>query len=52
MGRVDEIASAASLLMGQANEGLPVILVRGIPESSKVNNVKSILRDKSEDLFR
>ena len=52
VGRVDEIASAASLLMGQANEGLPVILVRGIPETSKVNNVKSILRDKSEDLFR
>jgi len=52
VGRVDEIASAASLLMGQANEGLPVIIVRGIPETSKVNNVKSILRDKSEDLFR
>ena len=52
VGRVDEIASAASLLMGQANEGLPVILVRGIPETSEVNNVKSILRDKSEDLFR
>ena len=42
VGRVDEIASAASLLMGQANEGLPVILVRGIPETSEVNNVKSI----------
>jgi coenzyme F420-0:L-glutamate ligase / coenzyme F420-1:gamma-L-glutamate ligase len=27
----DEIAAAASLLMGQANEGRPIILARGVP---------------------
>src|SRR3984885_1975609 len=31
VGLADEIAAAASLLMGQANEGRPIILARGIP---------------------
>lgn len=52
VGKVDEIASAASLLMGQANEGFPVILVKGIPETNEFSDVKSLLRDESEDLFR
>ena len=29
----DEIASAASLLMGQAHEGRPIVLARGIPNA-------------------
>ena len=52
VGIADEIASAASLLMGQWKEGLPVILVRGIKESSDMNNAKALIRKASEDLFR
>ena len=52
VGKADEIASAASLLMGQADEGFPVILVKGITASNEVSDVKSLLRDRSEDLFR
>jgi coenzyme F420-0:L-glutamate ligase / coenzyme F420-1:gamma-L-glutamate ligase len=28
---VDEVAAAASILMGQANEGIPAVVVRGVP---------------------
>ena len=52
VGKADEIASAASLLMGQADEGFPVILVKGMTETNEVSDVKSLLRDPSEDLFR
>ncbi len=52
VGKADEIASAASLLMGQADEGFPVILVKGVTASNEVSDVKSLLRDRSEDLFR
>ena len=52
VGTADEIASAASLLMGQGKEGLPVVLVRGMKESSDMNNAKALIRKASEDLFR
>lgn len=28
---IDEVAAAASMLMGQADEGIPVVIVRGVP---------------------
>ena len=46
------ISSAASLLMGQGKEGLPVVLVKGMEESSDMNNAKALIRKASEDLFR
>lgn len=52
----DEIAAAASLMMGQAAESLPVVIVRGCqnviepPENDA--GIKNILRDKQFDLFR
>ena len=52
VGIADEIASAASLLMGQGKEGLPVVLVKGMKESSDMNNAKVLIRKASEDLFR
>lgn len=48
----DEIASAASLLMGQAGEGLPVILVRGLQLNAKPVPAAALLRAKSQDMFR
>jgi len=49
----DEIAAAASLLMGQAGEGRPVILVRGIGVSGENSGGASrLIRPQSQDLFR
>ena len=56
VGHADEIASAASLLMGQADEGRPVVLVRGSrPAGQKRhadNSAAQLVRDEQEDLFR
>jgi coenzyme F420-0:L-glutamate ligase/coenzyme F420-1:gamma-L-glutamate ligase len=53
VGVGDELASAASLLMGQAGEGTPVILVRGLDLAADVwAGASSLLRTKSLDLFR
>ncbi len=52
VGVADELAAAASLMMGQAAEGTPVVHVRGFPYSLREGSLKEILRPKSEDLFR
>ncbi len=52
LGLADEIAAAASLLMGQAGEGRPVILVRGIPYERREGRARELLRPKSQDFFR
>jgi coenzyme F420-0:L-glutamate ligase/coenzyme F420-1:gamma-L-glutamate ligase len=52
----DELASAASIVMGQGNEGLPVILIRGVDYfeflQSESSEIKSIIRPKKYDVFR
>jgi coenzyme F420-0:L-glutamate ligase / coenzyme F420-1:gamma-L-glutamate ligase len=48
----DEIAAAASLLMGQADESRPVILVRGLNWSAASSNAAGLIRPPAEDLFR
>ncbi|HWK66726.1 MAG TPA: coenzyme F420-0:L-glutamate ligase [Rhizobiaceae bacterium] len=48
----DEIASAASLLMGQANEGLPVVLVRGFRETAPARPAAALIRNRERDMFR
>ena len=52
IGFADEIAAAASLLMGQADEGLPVVIVRGLRWSAAANPGAALIRAESEDLFR
>jgi coenzyme F420-0:L-glutamate ligase/coenzyme F420-1:gamma-L-glutamate ligase len=52
VGHADEIASAASILMGQANEARPVVLVRGLPSRAPHRPATALLRPSSEDLFR
>jgi coenzyme F420-0:L-glutamate ligase/coenzyme F420-1:gamma-L-glutamate ligase len=49
---VDELAGAASLLMGQADEGLPVVHVRGFPYPLREGTFSELLRDVDKDLFR
>lgn len=48
----DELAAAASLVMGQADEGTPAVLVRGFPYPLRDGTVKELLRPEAEDLFR
>jgi coenzyme F420-0:L-glutamate ligase/coenzyme F420-1:gamma-L-glutamate ligase len=52
IGAADELAAAASLLMGQANEATPIIHVRGFPYPLREGNIKELLRPKEQDLFR
>jgi len=49
---VDELAAGASLLMGQAAEGLPVVHVRGFPYPLRDGSFQEIPREYSKDLFR
>ncbi|MCC7483990.1 MAG: coenzyme F420-0:L-glutamate ligase [Burkholderiales bacterium] len=48
----DEIAAAASLLMGQADEGLPAVLARGFPHAPRESAAAELVRPRAEDLFR
>jgi coenzyme F420-0:L-glutamate ligase/coenzyme F420-1:gamma-L-glutamate ligase len=48
----DEIAATASLLMGQADEALPAVLIRGLRWSAPESTAASIIRSPKEDLFR
>ena len=51
-GFADDIAAAASLLMGQADEGLPAVLLRGLAWREPACAARALLRPKDEDLFR
>src|SRR5690606_36268167 len=48
----DEIASAASLLMGQAGEGIPAVLVRGLAMNAPASPARALVRDRARDMFR
>jgi coenzyme F420-0:L-glutamate ligase/coenzyme F420-1:gamma-L-glutamate ligase len=52
VGVADELAAAASLVMGQAAEGTPVVHVRGFPYPLSGGSLKELIRLKEEDLFR
>jgi len=48
----DELAAAASLVMGQAAEGTPVVHVRGFPYPLGEGSLKELIRPKELDMFR
>lgn len=48
----DELAAAASLVMGQAAEGCPVVLARGAGLAEADTGSRSLLRDRALDMFR
>ncbi len=53
VGFADQIVAAASLVMGQANEGRPVVLVRGLAYARDEDaSAGQILRLREMDLFR
>ena len=52
VGAADELAAGASLLMGQAAEGTPVIHVRGFPYELREATLDELIRPEEQDLFR
>ena len=52
VGLADEIAAAASLLMGQADEGTPVVLLRGLDLPAADGSADDLIRARELDLFR
>lgn len=52
VGAADELAAAASLMMGQAAEGTPVVHVRGFPYPLREASLRELIRPKEQDLFR
>jgi coenzyme F420-0:L-glutamate ligase/coenzyme F420-1:gamma-L-glutamate ligase len=52
VGLADEIASAAQLLMGEADEGRPAVLVRGLPWQGPPLPAAALVRARAADLFR
>ena len=52
VGIADEIAAAASMLMGQADEGTPVVVLRGLQLPSGDGSVTDLHRARELDLFR
>ena len=52
VGFADEIASAAALLMGEADEGRPAVLVRGLSWQGPAAPAAALLRERQTDLFR
>ena len=52
VGIADEIAATASLVMGQAAQGIPAVLVKGLALRGPHNNASALIRDPAKDLFR
>jgi coenzyme F420-0:L-glutamate ligase / coenzyme F420-1:gamma-L-glutamate ligase len=48
----DELAAAASLVMGQADESVPAVLARGFPYTARESSARELVRPRTEDLFR
>jgi coenzyme F420-0:L-glutamate ligase / coenzyme F420-1:gamma-L-glutamate ligase len=51
-GHADEIAAAASLVMGQGAEAQPVVVVRGLTWHGPDNAASELVRPAAEDMFR
>lgn len=51
VGLADQIASAASLLLGQAGEGTPLVLLRGVPFIPREGRAAELVRPDRLDLY-
>jgi coenzyme F420-0:L-glutamate ligase/coenzyme F420-1:gamma-L-glutamate ligase len=52
VGLADLIASAATLLLGQADEATPAVLVRGVPFVPREGNAAELIRPHELDMYR
>lgn len=48
----DELAAAGSLLMGQAGQGVPAVLIRGFMIDAPARPAAALIRDRERDMFR
>ncbi|NOW48207.1 coenzyme F420-0:L-glutamate ligase/coenzyme F420-1:gamma-L-glutamate ligase [Novosphingobium sp. SG751A] len=51
LGLADEVAAAASLAMGQAAEGSPIVLLRGVAYGRREGKAAELIRPLEMDLF-
>jgi len=49
---IDSLASAAGLLMGEADNNAPVILIRGLALEPSQQSAQNLLRPPEQDMFR
>lgn len=52
INRADSIATAATLVMGETTQRIPVAIVRGLPVAEEGHTARMINRPLEEDLFR
>ena len=52
VGLADELAAAASIVMGQADEGRPIVHVRGYNSKVGQGTAQDLIRPHEQDLFR
>lgn len=52
INRADSIATAATLVMGETTQRIPVAIVRGLPIAEEGHTARMINRPLEEDLFR
>jgi coenzyme F420-0:L-glutamate ligase/coenzyme F420-1:gamma-L-glutamate ligase len=52
VGLADALASAAQLVMGEADEGRPAVLVRGLGWQGPALPAAALVRERATDLFR
>lgn len=52
IGTGDELAAAASLLMGQAAEAMPVVVIRGYEYQHGSETAEALVRPAEQDMFR
>lgn len=52
LGIADEVAAAASLVMGQGAEGVPVVIMRGMQLAGRHGTADELVRHPLMDLFR
>lgn len=48
----DELAAAASLVMGQADESIPCVIARGFPYPLRESSLDELIRSEKNDLFK
>ena len=51
LGLADEVAATASLAMGQADEGTPIVLIRGLKLAGIGGKAADLIRPRHMDLF-
>jgi coenzyme F420-0:L-glutamate ligase/coenzyme F420-1:gamma-L-glutamate ligase len=52
IGYADAVAAAAVLMMGEGDEGCPVVIARGLQWTETDQTCRDVLRPREQDLFR